>query len=611
MRTSKHSRSGTGLLILAALQTFGFGVVRATAPSEYPPPEPVTMTSISVASVATETLLSHIIQTETRTQQIAGVPMLTSSPPPPAAVIHTSPLPVIIVTRTTTVPCDTTTPIGGAAAGTAAAATHTVTVGGTAGLVYTPPQVSAAVGDLVHFIFMSNNHSVTQSTFAAPCNRLATGMDSDLRPNLNNSVVPPPFWAYTVMTTEPTWWYCKQRVGNHCGQGMVFAINPTADKTFQMFKDTAIKINGTVSSATTPAATGTKTATALTTVLPSATAGGSSAATTHTVTVGGTAGLVYTPPQVSAAVGDLVHFIFMSNNHSVTQSTFAAPCNRLATGMDSDLRPNLNNSVVPPPFWAYTVMTTEPTWWYCKQRVGNHCGQGMVFAINPTADKTFQMFKDTAIKINGTVSSSATTTPAATGATKTATALTTVLPSATAGGGGSGAGAGNEACKCQCFCPTAAYKASTQINAQLQSTTMQTISTPPAVAVVTNATILPSMIYSPSLSSLSSIPTALSLDTTTTKPISTSSTSKSTPAPTLKGTPTALAAETPKTTTTTTPPPSNPNSVGYSSSLVLGLGGVKSTSFSQMNVDFNTYSSLGGLKSVLNLSVAPAPTPRA
>ncbi|PWW73732.1 Cupredoxin, partial [Tuber magnatum] len=169
------------------------------------------------------------------------------------------------------------------------------------------------------------------------------------------------------------------------------------------------------------------------------------AVATHIVTVGGTAGLVYTPSQISAAVGDLVHFIFMSNNHSVTQSTFAAPCNRLATGMDSDLMPNPNNSIVPPPLWEYTVTTSEPTWWYCKQRMGNHCGKGMVFAINPTADKTFQMFLDTAVRVNGTVSS----TPAAVG-TGTATAVATALPSAVAG-------AGSEDCKCQCFCPTAAY----------------------------------------------------------------------------------------------------------------------------------------------------------
>lgn len=62
MRTSTHSRSGTGLLILAAFQSFGLGVVRATAPSEYPSPEQVTVTSISVDHMV-ETVTEHAIGT--------------------------------------------------------------------------------------------------------------------------------------------------------------------------------------------------------------------------------------------------------------------------------------------------------------------------------------------------------------------------------------------------------------------------------------------------------------------------------------------------------------------------------------------------------------------
>ncbi|RPA94906.1 hypothetical protein L873DRAFT_1391420 [Choiromyces venosus 120613-1] len=318
---------------------------------------------------------------------------------------------------------------------------------------------------------------------------------------------------------------------------------------------------------------------------------GAAAAATHIVTVGGTAGLVYTPPQISAAVGDLVHFIFMSNNHSVTQSTFAAPCNRPATGMDSDLRPNPNNTIVPAPFWAYTVTTTEPTWWYCKQRTGNHCGKGMVFAINPTAEKSFRMFLDTAIRINGTVS-----VPAAAG---TATAALTPLPSVAAG---TGSGSGD--CKCQCFCPTTAYKRPAQITADPLSvhTTMQIITTTspaPRVAGTNATTTLPSAI-SPSSTRPPSIPTALSLDT--------SSIPSPPPSRTINtSAPTALAAQTPSPpNTSTTPPPSVVS--GYSSSLVLGLGAPRSTSFSQISVDFNTYS-LGDLKSVLSLSIAPTPKP--
>ncbi|KAF8418587.1 hypothetical protein EV426DRAFT_539579 [Tirmania nivea] len=128
---------------------------------------------------------------------------------------------------------------------------HTVTVGGDAGLVYTPPEVKAAVGDIVHFIFHKQNHSVTQSTFDKPCNKLEIGEDSGLLPNPNNTVMPAPVWAYTVKEEAPTWWYCKQRTGAHCGKGMVFAINPTVEKSYNMFKEKAIMLNGTTAITTT------------------------------------------------------------------------------------------------------------------------------------------------------------------------------------------------------------------------------------------------------------------------------------------------------------------------------------------------------------------------
>jgi hypothetical protein len=33
--------------------------------------------------------------------------------------------------------------------------------------------------------------------------------------------------------TDPLWFYC--RVGQHCANGMVFSVNPTAEKTHEMF----------------------------------------------------------------------------------------------------------------------------------------------------------------------------------------------------------------------------------------------------------------------------------------------------------------------------------------------------------------------------------------
>lgn len=129
-----------------------------------------------------------------------------------------------------------------------AGATHTVTVGGPAGLVFSPSEVKAAIGDTVIFTFLSQNHTATQSAFATPCEPLAGGMDSGFQPNPSNSVNPPPQVAMQVMVDTPLWFYCKQ--AGHCGKGMTFSINPTAAKTQAMFQAMAIAQNGTGSSTT-------------------------------------------------------------------------------------------------------------------------------------------------------------------------------------------------------------------------------------------------------------------------------------------------------------------------------------------------------------------------
>lgn len=43
---------------------------------------------------------------------------------------------------------------------------------------------------------------------------------------------------------------------------------------------------------------------------------------------------------------------------------------------------------------------------YCKQKTGAHCGKGMVFSINPTAEKSQDMFKQMAMQQNGTAAAS-------------------------------------------------------------------------------------------------------------------------------------------------------------------------------------------------------------
>ncbi|KAK2591006.1 hypothetical protein QQS21_011319 [Conoideocrella luteorostrata] len=123
-------------------------------------------------------------------------------------------------------------------------ASHTVKVGGPGGLTFQPDQLNnVPMGDTVVFEFLAQNHTVTQSPFDTPCKAMPGGMDSGFLGNPNNTVSPPPQVAMQVMTTKPLWFYCRQK--GHCGKGMVFSINPSAEKTHAMFQGLAIAQNGT------------------------------------------------------------------------------------------------------------------------------------------------------------------------------------------------------------------------------------------------------------------------------------------------------------------------------------------------------------------------------
>lgn len=79
-------------------------------------------------------------------------------------------------------------------------------MGGSAGLVYTPDTIQAAVGDFIKFNFMDKNHTVTQSTFPKPCVKMAGGHDSGFLPNPGNAMSPPPSFLFQVKDPKPT---CK------------------------------------------------------------------------------------------------------------------------------------------------------------------------------------------------------------------------------------------------------------------------------------------------------------------------------------------------------------------------------------------------------------------
>ncbi|KAK1979472.1 hypothetical protein LZ30DRAFT_177533 [Colletotrichum cereale] len=192
------------------------------------------------------------------------------------------------------------------------------------------------------------------------------------------------------------------------------------------------------------------------------------AGTTHQVTVGGPAGLAFTPDQIKAKIGDMVVFTFMSQNHTATQSSFAKPCDPLAGGMNSGFMANPNNSISPPPQVAMQVNGSEPLWFYCAQ--AGHCGKGMTFSINPTAEKSQAIFQSMAIAQKGKGAGGAITggtppaaAPAAPAASAPPAAAPATPPAAPAAGNGIQKGNGQingaGACVCAVTCSAGSFPA--------------------------------------------------------------------------------------------------------------------------------------------------------
>lgn len=128
-------------------------------------------------------------------------------------------------------------------------------VGGPAGDVYTPSNITAQPGDTVTFQFMTKNHTATQSSFPVPCRPLAdsstsgqVGFDSGFMPVAANASAFPTY-TITINNSSPVWVYCRQT--GHCGLGMTFSVNAveSSPNNYAAFKNNAIEQNGTASAA--------------------------------------------------------------------------------------------------------------------------------------------------------------------------------------------------------------------------------------------------------------------------------------------------------------------------------------------------------------------------
>jgi plastocyanin len=323
----------------------------------------------------------------------------------------------------------------------AAAQVHKVVVGGSS-LTYTPEAIAANPGDIVMFEFHQKNHTVTQSSFAGPCSHVDGGFKSGFMPVAVDATSFPVF-NYTVVDTKPVWVYCGQT--GHCAAGMVFAINCGADgapNSFTNFKASAIATGNAqtqapvaiadpeVPSVTIPAEVTASTVTQTVSLdgqtwtttyasypgspdpTPSSLTGN-----TITVTVGANGQLAFDPPNVQAKPRDTVVFEFHQKNHTATQSSFDDPCRKLQftsqtgqIGFDSGFMPVPANATTFPTF-SVLVNDTAPIWVYCRQATPvDHCGSGMVFAINSveTSERNFAAFQGLAKQINGTAAASST-----------------------------------------------------------------------------------------------------------------------------------------------------------------------------------------------------------
>jgi plastocyanin len=341
------------------------------------------------------------------------------------------------------------------AAPLASAAIIDVFVGGVGKLAFTPEQVTANPGDSIRFTFGAKNHTVTQSTFANPCqqitdaNGVPSGFFSGYMPVAATQTTDlPQFWI-PVKDTKPIWAFCSQ--ANHCQQGMVFAVNAPADPDPKSFNNWKAIATGsataqpapavTVSTSIGPVATETPAVTdpnnavgadpygsgasdpnASASVAPTTTVSANNAAATgttgsgtvHQVIVGGTGQLTFQPDHITAAEGDVVQFVFKAKNHTATQSSFKEPCSPLAGGFDSGFMPSTDAGPDFPTYQYTVTNASAPIWVYCKQ--GNHCQAGMVFAINTNENSanTFAAYQANAKGASASASASASVTAATT-----------------------------------------------------------------------------------------------------------------------------------------------------------------------------------------------------
>ncbi|KAI1609484.1 hypothetical protein EDD37DRAFT_156602 [Exophiala viscosa] len=157
-------------------------------------------------------------------------------------------------------------------------------------LAYFPNNIEAPVGSIVQFQFHPKNHTVSESSFAAPCQKIASNLTNAVsHPGLHSGFVPvtangtfTPVYNVLINDTKPIWVYCGQT--NHCQKGMAMVINQNSSSpnTIEKYIQNAMALALTPVAATqATAATSTVVAASVATVATAVTE-----ATTATVAFG-------------------------------------------------------------------------------------------------------------------------------------------------------------------------------------------------------------------------------------------------------------------------------------------------------------------------------------
>ncbi|KAJ7808151.1 hypothetical protein B0H14DRAFT_3152221 [Mycena olivaceomarginata] len=213
----------------------------------------------------------------------------------------------------------------------AQAAKMLVQVGPEGQQIFSPSNITANVGDVVSFAFLTKNHSVTESSFASPVNRWQEAWIRAFSPWPPMQRTSPS--SASPSTTPPSRYFSSRHK----------RFPPTSAREEWCSPLTRLRTLPNRSPLSKPLRWRPLLLLAL--LQPPRPRQPSRLDRRFLCKLERITLASFSPSNISANIGDIVTFQFVSKNHSVTQTTFAKPCSALlAGGADSGFRPALLNA---------------------------------------------------------------------------------------------------------------------------------------------------------------------------------------------------------------------------------------------------------------------------